>query len=78
MFILDSISRYSPADYREAESIMKRVTPRLAHANPAVVTSAVKVIVKLLDRIFNPDHIRNYFTKLAPSLVTLMNSEPKI
>ena len=42
------------------------------------MTSAVKVIVKLLDKISNPDHIRNYCRKLAPSLVTLMNSEPEI
>jgi Vesicle coat complex, various subunits len=43
VFILDSLSNYSPKDDREAQSICERITPRLAHANAAVVLSAVKV-----------------------------------
>ncbi len=43
MFILDSLSNYTPKDDREAQSICERITPRLAHANAAVVLSAVKV-----------------------------------
>lgn len=43
VFILDSLSNYSPKDEREAHSICERITPRLAHANAAVVLSAVKV-----------------------------------
>ena len=43
IFILDSLSNYTPKDDREAQSICERVTPRLAHANAAVVLSAVKV-----------------------------------
>ena len=42
VFILDSISNYGPKDEREAQSICERITPRLAHANAAVVLSAVK------------------------------------
>ena len=34
---------YQPKDERDAQSIIERVTPRLAHANAAVVLSAVKV-----------------------------------
>ncbi|CAN0319949.1 unnamed protein product, partial [Discosporangium mesarthrocarpum] len=45
VFILDSLAKYSPADSREAEGIIERVTPRLQHANSAVVMSAVKVCV---------------------------------
>ena len=44
VFILDALSKYKAADAREAESIVERVTPRLQHANCAVVLSAVKVI----------------------------------
>ena len=44
VFILDALSRYKAADAREAENIVERVTPRLQHANCAVVLSAVKVI----------------------------------
>lgn len=43
VFILDALSRYKSRDAREAESIVERVTPRLQHANSAVVLSAVKV-----------------------------------
>lgn len=47
MFILDALSRYKAADAREAENIVERVTPRLQHANCAVVLSAVKVTSQL-------------------------------
>ena len=43
VFILDCLSTYTPKDDREAQSTCERVTPRLAHANAAVVLSAVKV-----------------------------------
>jgi AP-1 complex subunit beta-1 len=42
VFILNSLSKYTPADSREAESISERVAPRLNHANSAVVLAAVK------------------------------------
>ncbi len=45
VFILDSLGRYTPADAREAESIIERVLPRLNHQNPAVVLSAVKIVM---------------------------------
>ena len=46
VFILDALASYSPRDAREAEVIIERVTPRLQHANSAVVMSAVKVIMR--------------------------------
>lgn len=45
VFILDSLATYRPRDSKDAESIVERVTPRLQHANCAVVLSAVKVCV---------------------------------
>ena len=42
IFILDSVAEYSPQDAREAQSICERVTPRLSHANAAVVLSTIK------------------------------------
>lgn len=45
VFILDALSKYKAADAREAENIVERVTPRLQHANCAVVLSAVKVML---------------------------------
>lgn len=47
VFILDSISTYEPTDEREAQSIIERVTPRLAHANASVVLSSVKVCTQV-------------------------------
>ncbi|GKY90825.1 hypothetical protein MPSEU_000055300 [Mayamaea pseudoterrestris] len=80
VFILDSLAKYTPADGREAEGIIERVTPRLQHANSAVVMSAVKVILSYMELMGsqNADAIRALTRKLAPPLVTLLNSEPEI
>lgn len=45
VFILDALSKYKAKDARDAENIVERVTPRLQHANCAVVLSAVKVFI---------------------------------
>lgn len=78
VFILDSLSLYTPQDAREAEGIIERVTPRLQHANSAVVMSAVKVVLRYLDEVTNQETVRATCKKLAPPLVTLLNSEPEI
>ncbi|KAF8569985.1 hypothetical protein P879_02377 [Paragonimus westermani] len=79
VFILDAIADYNPADDREAQSIIERVTPRLAHANAAVVLSTVKVIMKMLELI-DPESelVATVTRKLAPPLVTLLSAEPEI
>jgi AP-1 complex subunit beta-1 len=41
---LDALSKYKAKDVRDAENIVERITPRLQHANCAVVLSAVKVL----------------------------------
>lgn len=48
VFILDALAGYTPRDEREAQNICERISPRLAHANAAVVLSTVKVSRKLL------------------------------
>ena len=78
VFILDSLALYMPADGREAESIIERVTPRLQHANSAVVLSAVKVMIKYMDLITSQDALKALYKKMAPPLVTLLSSEPEI
>eukprot|EP00004_Rigifila_ramosa_P009952 TRINITY_DN21735_c0_g1_i1.p1 TRINITY_DN21735_c0_g1~~TRINITY_DN21735_c0_g1_i1.p1 ORF type:complete len:913 (-),score=280.20 TRINITY_DN21735_c0_g1_i1:52-2631(-) len=79
VFILDAFSFYTPADGREAESICERISPRLQHANSAVVLSTVKVLLRYLDLISNQDFVRGMLKKMAPPLVTLMSSnEPEI
>ena len=53
VFILDSLASYNARDAKDAESIVERVTPRLQHANCAVVLSAVKARPQQL-RLFRP------------------------
>jgi len=67
VFILDSISNYTPKDEREAQSICERVTPRLAHANAAVVLSAVKV--RALKACKNNCTIMNNFFPKSPQQI---------
>uniref|UniRef100_A0A166FA29 Beta-adaptin-like protein n=1 Tax=Daucus carota subsp. sativus TaxID=79200 RepID=A0A166FA29_DAUCS len=87
VFILDALSKYKAADALEAENIVERVTPRLQHANCAVVLSAVKaispyfivqMILQQMELITSPDAVRNPYKKMAPPLVTLLSAEPEI
>ncbi|CAB3222116.1 unnamed protein product [Arctia plantaginis] len=79
VFILDALSNYSPRDSREAHSICERITPRLAHANAAVVLSAVKVLMKLMEMVSDDTELVSTLSrKLAPPLVTLLSAEPEV
>jgi AP-1 complex subunit beta-1 len=80
VFILDSIANYTPKDDTEARNICERVTPRLAHANAAVVLSTVKVLMKFMEMLDKSasDLIATLQRKLAPPLVTLLSAEPEI
>lgn len=60
-------------------SICERITPRLAHANAAVVLSAVKVLMKFMEMLpGESDFVQTLTKKLAPPLVTLLSSEPEV
>jgi non-SMC mitotic condensation complex subunit 1 len=48
VFILDALAGFQAESPKDAEAIIERVTPRLQHANSAVVLSAVKVWNTLL------------------------------
>ncbi|XP_059049248.1 AP-1 complex subunit beta-1 [Achroia grisella] len=79
VFILDALSNYCPRDAREAHSICERITPRLAHANAAVVLSAVKVLMKLMEMVAEDTELVSTLSrKLAPPLVTLLSAEPEV
>ena len=76
VFILDAVSNYVPKDEREAQSICERITPRLAHANSAIVLSSVKVIMKLMEMMDpNSEVVSMLVKKLAPPMVTLLSAE---
>lgn len=69
----DEISASSP------QSICERVTPRLSHANSAVVLSAVKVLMKFLELLpKDSDYYNTLLKKLSPPLVTLLSGEPEV
>lgn len=78
VFILDALATYDPTGPGDAESITERVTARLSHANPAVVLTAIKVILKCMDCIENSETLRMLAKKLNPPLVTLLSSEPEV
>uniref|UniRef100_A0A915DZY5 AP complex subunit beta n=1 Tax=Ditylenchus dipsaci TaxID=166011 RepID=A0A915DZY5_9BILA len=79
VFILDALANYQPKDEREAQNICERISPRLAHANAAVVLSTVKVLMKLINILpENSDFITQLVKKLAPPMVTLLSAEPEI
>lgn len=69
MFILDSLAKYSPVDGREAEGIIERVTPRLQHANSAVVMSAVKVTCTrwTTETSFRIKHLPIFYETVSPT-----------
>ncbi|GMS89649.1 hypothetical protein PENTCL1PPCAC_11824 [Pristionchus entomophagus] len=79
VFILDALSGYTPRDEREAQNICERISPRLAHANAAVVLSTVKVLMKLIEMLpADSEFIASLTKKLAPPMVTLLSAEPEI
>jgi AP-1 complex subunit beta-1 len=78
VFILDSLAGFETRDTRDAEKIVERVLPRLQHVNSAVVLSAVKVIVRMLDICVNEDLIKTWCKKMAAPLVTLLGAEPEV
>lgn len=55
------------------------MTPRLSHANSAVVLSAVKVLMKFLELLpKDSDYYNTLLKKLSPPLVTLLSGEPEV
>ena len=78
VFILDALTGYSPRDAHDAETIVERVTPRLQHANCAVVLSAVKVLLRQVPHLGSEEAVKALKKKMAPPLVTLLSAEPEI
>jgi AP-1 complex subunit beta-1 len=78
VFILNALANYQPRTAREAEEICERVSPRLQHANSAVVLAAAKVIMRYMDLITSREALRALFKKMGPPLVTLLSKEAEI
>lgn len=78
VYILDALTTFTPKKAKQAEDIIESVIPRLSHANPSVVMSAVKCILKFLDWIESIESVRGYCKKLSNSLMTIMMAGPEI
>ena len=67
VFILDALSsNYAPRDEREAQAVCERIVPRLAHANPAVVLSSVKLLMKFMEALCQVPRIQSFVTSKPP------------
>lgn len=78
IFILDAISSYVPSSTDEADLMVERIVPRLQHANPGVVLSAVRIITNLMPRL-DSDAKRNFLVKkMSAPLVTLLTAQPEL
>jgi len=78
IYILDSLASYTPKNAKQSEEIIESVLPRLNHVNPAVVMSAVKVVLKFLDWVESVENVRTYGKKISNSLMTVMMAGPEI
>ena len=78
VYILEAISLYEVADQAQADNIIERVLPRLAHNNPAVILSAVKVVLKAVDVLPAGTAKKEIIKKLAAPLVTLLSCEAEL
>ncbi|KAG0036262.1 AP-2 complex subunit beta [Podila clonocystis] len=77
-YILESLMFVVPQEPGDAEMLAERIAPRLQHANSAVVLTAVKVIVYLMNYMSKDEDISNMCKKLSPPLVTLLSSGPEV
>jgi vesicle coat complex subunit len=77
VYILDALVYFTPKKTKQAEDIIEATLPRLTHANPSVVMSSVKVILKFLDYIESIESVRSHCKKISNSLMTIMMSSPE-
>ncbi|KAF6257431.1 beta-adaptin-like protein C [Scenedesmus sp. NREL 46B-D3] len=78
VFILDALVNYQVQDSRDAEKIVERVLPRLQHVNSAVVLSAAKVVLRMMEEVRVEDLVKAWSKKMGPPLVTLLSAEPEV
>lgn len=82
VYILDSLTYYKVKKVDVAEKIIEAIIPKLTHSNPAVIISAVKIILNLLDFLEenskNVEIIKGYYKKLSNSIITIVKSIPEI
>ncbi|KAI6005978.1 adaptin N terminal region-domain-containing protein [Pisolithus albus] len=78
IYILDSLLRFVPEEHSEAEMMGERIIVQLQHANSAVVLTAVKVLLYLMNYMENRRLIEHICKKMGPPLVALLSSGPEV
>ena len=78
IYILDALMSYKKTKPQKSEMIIEAVVPLFNHINPAVIMSAIKVVLKLLDFIEDEKKVQNYSKKLSLCLISLMDSVPEM
>ena len=78
VYILDFLATHVPTSFHEVEDVVGRVVPQLSHSNSAVVLSSIRVLIRYMDMLTDPEKIRSLCRKITPALVSLMNAEPEI
>ncbi|EIN07396.1 Adaptor protein complex beta subunit [Punctularia strigosozonata HHB-11173 SS5] len=78
VYILDSILRFVPERHADAEAMSDRIIIQLQHANTAVVLTAIKVLLYLMNYMEDRKLIEHICKKMGPPLVTMLSSGPEI
>ena len=79
IYILDAlITCNNKKKAKYAEMIIDATVPLFSHINPAVIMSAVKVVLKYLDNVEDEQKVQNYSKKISMCLVSLMDSVPEM
>ena len=69
---------FVPQECSEASMLADRIAPRLSHSNSAVVLTAVRVILYLMEYMDDEEKKNVLCRKLSPPLVTLLAKGPEI
>ncbi|WFD36288.1 hypothetical protein MCUN1_003166 [Malassezia cuniculi] len=77
-YILDALVFYTPQTSAAAEQLAERVCARLQHANSAVVLSAVKAVVYLLNYIASAAFREMLCRRISEPLIMLLGARPEV
>ncbi|KIJ44112.1 hypothetical protein M422DRAFT_779601 [Sphaerobolus stellatus SS14] len=78
VYILDCLLAFVPQTSQDAEMLAERIVVRLQHANSAVVLTAIKVLLYVMNYMDNRRIIDYLCKKMGPPLVTLLSAGPEV
>eukprot|EP00768_Dysnectes_brevis_P008789 gnl/Dysnectes_brevis/823_a908_1524.p1 GENE.gnl/Dysnectes_brevis/823_a908_1524~~gnl/Dysnectes_brevis/823_a908_1524.p1 ORF type:complete len:864 (+),score=338.02 gnl/Dysnectes_brevis/823_a908_1524:144-2735(+) len=80
VYILDSLVNYVPVDGEEGNIVQtaERLCSRLQHANSAVVISAIRALLHILEYFPDQPSRLPFLRKMCPPLVTLLSGSPGV